>query len=36
MSSNDQFTEAYTAWHLANAARIVNATTLTRVDMITY
>lgn len=36
MSSNDQFTEAYTAWHLANAARIMNATTLTRVDMITY
>ncbi|MFN3889497.1 MAG: cysteine hydrolase [Beijerinckiaceae bacterium] len=36
MSSNDQFTEAYTAWHLANAARIMNATTLTRVDMISY
>jgi nicotinamidase-related amidase len=36
MSSNDQFTEAYTAWHLANAARVMNATTLTRVDMITY
>jgi nicotinamidase-related amidase len=36
MSSNDQFTEAYTAWHLANAARIMNATILTRVDMITY
>lgn len=36
MSSNDQFTEAYTAWHLANAARIMNATTITRVDMISY
>lgn len=36
MSSNDQFTEAYTAWHLANAARIMNATILTRVDMISY
>jgi nicotinamidase-related amidase len=36
MSSNDQFTEAYTAWHLANTARIMNATTLTRVDMISY
>lgn len=36
MSSNDQFSEAYTAWHLANAARIMNATILTRVDMITY
>ncbi len=36
MSSNDQFSEAYTAWHLANAARIMNATTLTRVDMISY
>jgi nicotinamidase-related amidase len=36
MSSNDQFTEAYTAWHLTNAARIMNATTLTRVDMISY
>ncbi len=36
MSSNDQFTEAYTAWHLANAARVMNATTLTRVDMISY
>lgn len=36
MSSNDQFTEAYTAWHLTNAARIMNTTTLTRVDMISY
>ena len=36
MSSNEQFTEAYTAWHLANAARVMNATTLTRVDMISY
>jgi len=36
MSSNDQFTEAYTAWHLANAARVMSATTLTSVDQISY
>ena len=34
MSSNDAFTEAYTAYHLVNAARIMNATTLTRVGLI--
>ncbi len=36
MSSNETFTEAYTAWHLANSARIMNATTLTKVDLISY
>lgn len=36
MSSNDAFSELYTAWHLANAARISTQTTLTRVDMISY
>jgi nicotinamidase-related amidase len=36
MSSNEAFTEAYTAWHLVNAARIMNAVTLTRVGMITF
>jgi nicotinamidase-related amidase len=36
MSSNDAFGELYTAWHLANAARIMNQVTLTTVDMITY
>ena len=36
MSSNEAFPELYTAWHLANAARIMDMTTLTRVDMITY
>jgi nicotinamidase-related amidase len=36
MSSNDAFSEAYTVWHLANAARITAATTLTRADDISY
>lgn len=36
MSSNEAFTEAYTAWHMANAARISAATTLTKVDKLTY
>lgn len=36
MSSNEAFSEAYTAWHFANAARIMNAVTLTRVDMISF
>jgi nicotinamidase-related amidase len=36
MSSNDTFSEGYTAWHMANAARISAATTLTSVDMIGY
>lgn len=36
MSSNDAFSEMYTAWHLATAARVMDATTLTSVDMITY
>jgi nicotinamidase-related amidase len=36
MSSNEAFSEAYTAWHLVNAARIMNAVTLTRVDMISF
>jgi nicotinamidase-related amidase len=36
MSSDDLFPEAYTAWHLANAARISNQVTLTRIDMIGF
>jgi len=36
MSSNEAFTEAYTAWHMANAARVSAATTLTKVDLISY
>jgi len=36
MSSNEAFTEAFTAWHLVNAARIMNAVTLTRVGMISF
>jgi nicotinamidase-related amidase len=36
MSSNEAFTEAYTAWHFVNAARIMNAVTLTRVGMISF
>ena len=36
MSSNESFSEAYTAWHLVNAARIMAKVTLTRVSMISY
>ena len=36
MSSNEAFSEAYTAWHMTNAARIMNGVTLTRISMITY
>jgi nicotinamidase-related amidase len=36
MSADDLFPELYTAWHLANAARISNQTTLTRLDMIGF
>lgn len=36
MSANEAYPEAYTAWHLANAARIMAATTLTRVDDISH
>ena len=36
MSSNESFSEAYTAWHLVNAARIMNGVTLTRVNMISF
>jgi nicotinamidase-related amidase len=36
MSADDLFPEAYTAWHLATAARISNQTTLTRLDMIGF
>jgi nicotinamidase-related amidase len=36
MSSNEAFTEAYTAWHMVNAARIMNGFTLTRVGMISF
>jgi nicotinamidase-related amidase len=36
MSSDDLFPELYTAWHLANASRISNQVTLTRLDMIGF
>jgi nicotinamidase-related amidase len=36
MSSNEPFSELYTTWHLANAARIMNQVTLTTVSMISY
>jgi nicotinamidase-related amidase len=36
MSSDDLFPELYTAWHLANAPRISNQTTLTKLDMIGF
>jgi nicotinamidase-related amidase len=36
MSSDDLFPELYTAWHLANAARIMNQVTLTKLDMVGY
>jgi nicotinamidase-related amidase len=36
MSSDDVFPELYTAWHLANAARISAQVTLTRLDLIGY
>jgi nicotinamidase-related amidase len=36
MSSDDLFPELYTAWHLANAARIMNQVTLTRMDMVGF
>ncbi len=36
MSGDDPWPEAYTAWHLANAARIAPQVTLTRMDMIKF
>lgn len=36
MASNDSFTEAYTAWHLVNAARVMTKVTLTSVRMISF
>lgn len=36
MSGDDAWPEAYTAWHLANAARINTQVTLTRMDMIKF
>jgi nicotinamidase-related amidase len=36
MSGDDAWPEAYTAWHLANAARIGPHVTLTRMDMIKF
>ena len=36
MSGDDAWPEAYTAWHLANAARIAPQVTLTRLDMVTF
>lgn len=36
MSADDLFPELYTAWHLANAARIAPQTTLTTLDMISF
>jgi len=36
MSADDLFPELYTAWHLANASRISEQVTLTRLDMIGF
>ncbi len=36
MSGDDVWPEAYTAWHLANAARISAQVTLTRLDMVKF
>ena len=36
MSADNVFPELYTAWHLANAARIGNQVTLTKLDSIGY
>jgi nicotinamidase-related amidase len=36
MSADDLFPELYTAWHLANAARISNQVTLTKLDLIGF
>jgi nicotinamidase-related amidase len=36
MSADDLFPELYTAWHLANAARISNQVTLTKLDLIAF
>jgi nicotinamidase-related amidase len=36
MSGDDTWPELYTAWHLANAARISAQVTLTRMDMIKF
>jgi nicotinamidase-related amidase len=36
MSADAVFPELYTAWHLANAARISNQVTLTKLDSISY
>jgi nicotinamidase-related amidase len=36
MSADDVFPEAYTAWHLATAARISNQVTLTSFDLIGF
>lgn len=36
MSGDDAWPELYTAWHLANAARIAPQVTLTRLDMVTF
>jgi nicotinamidase-related amidase len=36
MSADNVFPELYTAWHLANAARISNQVTLTKFDLIGY
>src|SRR6266403_1352167 len=36
MSGDDAWPELYTAWHLANAARISGQVTLTRMDMVKF
>lgn len=36
LSSNEPFSELYTVWHLANAARIMNQVTLTIASMIEF
>ena len=36
MSADNPYAEQYTAWHLANAPRLANAVTLTKIDLIRY
>jgi nicotinamidase-related amidase len=36
MSADDAFPEAYTAWHLSTASRVGPATTLTKLDLISW
>lgn len=36
MSAENPYAEQYTAWHLLNAPRLINAVTLTKIDLIRY